>query len=363
MTDLIRAELQTARLVLRPLAADDEAALVAALNDAAVARWLSRVPHPYGPADFASFLPKATPGQVWAILDAEGFAGVIALEADMEFGYWLAKRAWGQGLATEAARAVLSAHFADAKAADVVAGYFVGNARSAHVLNKLGFAETGRGETTSLAREGAVPHVRLALSRADYLTALPLAAHSARLDFRPLDPADLPELHDLVSQWEVVRQLGSFPWPPERAFTATRAKPYGGKGFYWGMFRESRLIGSIGVTDGVLGYMLQPTFWRQGYASEALRITLTHAFADPDLTRITASVWEDNAASASLLAKFGFHETHRSLEPSKARGGTLGSRHFALNRAESEFRPRPRPPRPQAARAKAAPAYEFSMNA
>ena len=363
MTSNIGAELQTARLLLRQLVASDEAALVAALNDVSIARWLVRVPHPYGPSDFAGFLPIATPGMVWAIVDADGFAGVIALEADMEFGYWLAKRAWGQGYATEAARAVLSAHFADAGAADVVAGYFSGNSRSAHVLAKLGFAETGRGEIFSLARREAVAHIRLRLTRANYLTALPLAAHSARLDFRSLDAADLPELHALVSQWEVVRQLGSFPWPPEREFTATRARPFAGRGFAWGIFRDQRLTGTVGITGGVLGYMLSPGQWRQGFGTEALRTALTSAFADPELAQVTASVWEDNAASAGLLAKFGFRETHRSRELSHARAKETGLVHLVLDRAETDLVPRLRVPRPQIARAKAASVYTFSMNA
>ena len=276
MTGEIRAELRTARLLLRPLAARDAAALVAALNDVLVARWLARVPHPYRPSDFADFLPKATPGRVWAIVDARGFAGVIALETDMvgdmEFGYWLARRAWGQGYATEAARAVLSAHFADAGAADVLAGYFIGNARSAHVLDKLGFAETGRGEILSLARGAAVARARLRLTHAAYLTALPLAAHSARLEFRSLDPADLPELHGIVSHWEVVRQLGTFPWPPDRDFTAGRAKPYAGRGFVWGMFREGRLIGDTQYPRGLHDELVGQFIAGFGGGSDQLRV-------------------------------------------------------------------------------------------
>lgn len=79
MKDEIHAELQTARLLLRPLAASDAAVLVPALNDAFSARWLARVPHPYVPSDFADYLPRATPGMVWAIVDDQGFVGVIAL--------------------------------------------------------------------------------------------------------------------------------------------------------------------------------------------------------------------------------------------------------------------------------------------
>ena len=129
------------------------------------------------------------------------------------------------------------------------------------------------------------------------------------------------------------------------------------------MFREGRLIGTIGVTDGVLGYMLLPALWGQGFGTEALRTALTTAFADQDLAQITASIWGDNAASAGLLARFGFHETHRTRDHCKARGQEVGSVHFALNRAETDLLPRLRAPRPQRAKAKAVPDYEFSMNA
>ena len=36
---------------------------------------------------------------------------------------------------------------------------------------------------------------------------------------RPLGPADAADLHAVASHWAVVRQLGRWPWPPDRAFT------------------------------------------------------------------------------------------------------------------------------------------------
>ena len=41
-----RAQLQTARLLLRPVAARDEAAIHANMNDLAVSGWLASVPLP-----------------------------------------------------------------------------------------------------------------------------------------------------------------------------------------------------------------------------------------------------------------------------------------------------------------------------
>ena len=158
------AHLTTARLVLRPLAAGDESACVAALAEFDVVRWLAPVPWPYRAGDFRAFLVDPVPVARWAITQDGTFVGMIGL--DHHFGYWLCRSGWGQGLATEAARAVLSAHFVDPAAAPVQAGYFEGNARSARVLAKLGFREMGRSHVHSLALDAVLPHVEL--SRTDF---------------------------------------------------------------------------------------------------------------------------------------------------------------------------------------------------
>ncbi len=140
---MTRAELQTARLRLRPVAPEDEGAVVTALNDIAVSGWLAVVPYPYSAADFAQFQREyAVPGFTYAVCDAAGLAGIMGIE-DRTLGYWFAPHRHGLGYATEAGRTVLAAHFAD-NPADIASGYFEGNARSANVLRKLGFVEVGR---------------------------------------------------------------------------------------------------------------------------------------------------------------------------------------------------------------------------
>ncbi|ADE86027.1 GNAT family N-acetyltransferase [Rhodobacter capsulatus] len=160
------AHLATDRLALRPLAAEDEAACVAALSDFEVVRWLAPVPWPYGAGDFRAFLADPVPAARWVICRDDAFLGMIGLQG--QFGYWLARPAWGQGFASEAARAVLAAHFRSAAAEPVRAGYFEGNARSARVLAKLGFREIGRSRVPSLALDAILPHVELKLSRAAF---------------------------------------------------------------------------------------------------------------------------------------------------------------------------------------------------
>lgn len=173
MTDLMRRpHLQTGRLTLRPLQAADEAAHVAGLNDWEVVRWLAVVPFPYGPADFQDFLPMAAPGSTWVIEDDEGLAGVVGMASHL--GYWLARRAWGKGYATEAARAVLEAHFADPQAGPVDAAYFEGNLPSANVLRKLGFQTVGYECKRTLARpDEDILSCRMCLTRAHWDAAHP----------------------------------------------------------------------------------------------------------------------------------------------------------------------------------------------
>lgn len=159
--------LVTPRLTLRPVGPQDEAAVVRGLNDLAISGWLAVVPFPYAPADFQSFLAGfARPGRTWTIEEAGRFAGILGLE-NATLGYWLMPEAQGRGIATEAAGAALTAHFA-ANGGDVASGHFLGNARSARVLQKLGFVEVSRDEKHSRAQGRVLPHVSLRLTEADF---------------------------------------------------------------------------------------------------------------------------------------------------------------------------------------------------
>lgn len=331
-----RAELKTARLFLRPVAPEDEGAVVSVLNDLDVTGWLAVVPHPYVPADFQQFQREyAVPGDTFSVDDARGLAGIVGIE-DRTLGYWFAPAIHGLGYATEAARAALAEHFAG-DPADIASGYFEGNARSANVLRKLGFVETGRGPKHCRALANDRPHVDMALTRDAFVAALPIEARSARLTYRSLQATDLEALHGLVSHWEVVRQLASWPWPPERDFTRTRAQPYTGHGFVWGVFRDGRLIGTVGITDD-LGYMFSPNVWGQGYGEEACRTAIAQAFKT-DRDHLVAGIWADNLASLGLLRKLGFRVVEDDRTLNMARGVEVAGHGLRLERADWHARP------------------------
>ena len=155
--------LRTARLTLRPIQLSDAAVMVREIGDIAISGWLATVPHPYTFEDFRLFATEiAVPGETFAIEDADGVVGMIGLEPDV-LGYWLASRVHGRGYATEAARCLLEFHFSRSEET-VESGYFVGNARSARVLEKLGFIQTGQDLKHCLAMGVDRPHITMMLT-------------------------------------------------------------------------------------------------------------------------------------------------------------------------------------------------------
>lgn len=144
---------RTERLLLRPGFAEDARDLARAIGEEAIVRNLATAPWPYGEADARSFLAMErnplhpsllmvmrTAGRP-QIVGGIGY-GPRGRADELELGYWVARRYWGLGIATEAGRAVM----AMARASGVrrlQAGHFVDNPASGAVLRKLGFRATG----------------------------------------------------------------------------------------------------------------------------------------------------------------------------------------------------------------------------
>jgi RimJ/RimL family protein N-acetyltransferase len=305
-----RAFLETARMMLRPLVEADRAACVAAMNDLAITRWLPAVPYPYSPADFDGFLPLHAPGRRWAITRDGTFAGMIAL--DPHFGYWLVPDAQGQGVATEAARAVLAAHFADPQAGDVISGYLTGNAASANVLGKLGFVPVGQGRVTSRALGAKVVHVDMVLTRAAWAMANPLVIDTPRLRLDPLTPADAEPFRALVTTPDIGRML--FIFPPDYSLADAQAmmaqnRWAGTRPLRLAIRQGGRMIGTIGLGAGDLPdiyYFLAPDCAGQGLMREAITAFCPAVRRHFGLSGLGAKVFTDNPASAHLLESCGF---------------------------------------------------------
>ena len=141
--------------VLRPLRESDAPALAAHANDRDVWRNLrDAFPHPYALEDAIAYVAHVRrdprPIVFGIVVDGEA-AGTIGLvpgddiaRATAEIGYWLGRRHWGRGIATEAVRAVTRHAVATLGLHRVFAVPFVHNAASCRVLEKAGYVREGR---------------------------------------------------------------------------------------------------------------------------------------------------------------------------------------------------------------------------
>ncbi len=167
----------TRRLTLRLVHESDVDALMAGIGDPAVSRMLARVPFPYYASDAEAFIAlarrRAQAGRSLNLAITHdgrliGGIGINNMPFDCEIGYWIGRRWWGQGFATEAAAAVLAFGFDVLGLRLIRSGVFVDNHASLRVQRKLGFTVIGRSRRPSLARGAAVAHIDTVLTRRRY---------------------------------------------------------------------------------------------------------------------------------------------------------------------------------------------------
>ena len=144
------------RVRLRALKIIDAPALADEANDAAVARTLrDYFPHPYSVDDALRFIEEAQSkkGPVTQfVIEANGevagvmgvFVGEDVLRHNGEIGYWLGRRWWRRGIATEAVRQVVEYGFGTLGLHRIHAEVFGNNPASVRVLEKCGFEQEYR---------------------------------------------------------------------------------------------------------------------------------------------------------------------------------------------------------------------------
>jgi len=152
----IRPTLCTERRLLRPFESSDAPAVAAICAERAVASTTLFIPHPYSLEHAHHWLDthqqsfdSGTDVQMAVTLaDTRELVGAIGLviqsEHDRaEIGYWITPSRWGQGLATEAGRAVLRYGFEERVLNRIWAYHFARNPASGRVLQKIGLRYEG----------------------------------------------------------------------------------------------------------------------------------------------------------------------------------------------------------------------------
>jgi len=156
-------KLESERLLLRPLQAEDLPTVAKLIGEYDVAKNLSTVPYPYALSDaeayYAKHCEKRAKGEDHLFVIARkgderlmGQVGLHLKDGIFEMGYWLGKPYWKLGYATEAAKRAAEFAFRELKAERIAAGWFRDNPASGHVLAKLGFLPNGVEERHSIAR-------------------------------------------------------------------------------------------------------------------------------------------------------------------------------------------------------------------
>jgi len=155
--------MDTTRLVLRPFALADAAAVQALAGDREVAYSTLNIPHPYpdGAAEaWIGTLPEAYDrgeAAVFALALQDGgeLVGTCGLRLELaharaELGYWIGRDYWGRGLATEAAAAAVEFAFGRLGLHRVFAHHYSRNPASGAVLRKLGMRHEGTARSHAL---------------------------------------------------------------------------------------------------------------------------------------------------------------------------------------------------------------------
>jgi len=143
-------ELTTARLLLAPVDPDRDAqALHAAYGDPDVMRWWNtpvRVDVADTRADLAA-LRDGEGARMWVVREAGDPVGMVGLLGDVDvpgLTWLLCRKAWGRGLMTEAAAAVVDHAFGSLGLARVEAWVDATNTRSLATARRIGLTERGR---------------------------------------------------------------------------------------------------------------------------------------------------------------------------------------------------------------------------
>ena len=170
--------LTTPRLTLRPFTEDDTPVVMAIQSNWNVTRNLRLAPYPPTWDALSAWL--AGHADEWAAGTAFRFAleweGRVIGCCDLdeidgetgELGYWLTQPAWGKGLATEAARAVVDLAWTRLGLTSLRSGHVEDNPNSGRILRKLGFRLTGAQRLWSNPREDWIVQRVYHVDRSDW---------------------------------------------------------------------------------------------------------------------------------------------------------------------------------------------------
>lgn len=172
-------------------------------------------------------------------------------------------------------------------------------------------------------------------------------ARTDRLFLRPAWPEDAEALASAIRHEEIVRNLGSVPWPygiedaHEKISIDANSAPHDVNCLIFLRTNGApELIGNIAfghwneqAPHPEIGYWITKAHWGKGYATEAGFAMLQAAFLGLGYPILGAGHYVDNPASGTVLRKLGFEPTGETLSyPCRSRGCDVDSVEYSLSR-------------------------------
>jgi RimJ/RimL family protein N-acetyltransferase len=152
--------------------------------------------------------------------------------------------------------------------------------------------------------------------------------------------ADARRICLLAGDFDVASMTATIPHPysEEMAAEWIASALAGEEGVVFAILRSGALIGctgyrAFGDDHAELGYWIGKPYWGMGYATEAVRALILHAFETGGFDYLTVGHFSDNPASARIIAKFGFAPLGNEMRDCAARGARAHCLIYRLDRA------------------------------
>lgn len=157
--------------------------------------------------------------------------------------------------------------------------------------------------------------------------------------------SDAKDITRFTSLAEAAEMTAAIPHPTlageaEPFILRTRAENASGMGLVLAMTPKGRVAQPIGLVSVMLsakgelelGYILSPSVWGRGFASEAVRAVLSTLFTLTGVEMVFARTRPANIASRRVLEKCGFTYAGTGFVFLEARGGSHPCERFILDR-------------------------------
>lgn len=160
---------------------------------------------------------------------------------------------------------------------------------------------------------------------------------TAQLVLRPMENRDARALAEHLSEWDIVKQTATVPFPNDERSALTwiarvRRRHAEGREYAFAITHTGcdEFMGAISLSFtsdpvsgrvGEIGYWLGLPYWGRGYASEAVEALTAFGFDELRLDAIEAVVFKENKNSKRVLERCGYHQLRSEVRRYPDRGG------------------------------------------